>query len=95
MCVGGWVQVVGVSMLAGLGVMLGIMLINLLVATQQQKTMAETMDCKDVRMKATTEALKSMRVIKLYAWQEQFERRIADMRNDEMRYATHKPTTLL
>ena len=76
--------VVGFSMLAGLGVMVGVMGCNLLIAVRQQKLMAGIMECKDRRMKATTEVLNAMKIIKLYAWQHWFHKKVERLREKEM-----------
>eukprot|EP00897_Mesotaenium_endlicherianum_P007164 jgi/Mesen1/6476/ME000330S05492 len=79
-------QVVGYAMLAGVGVMLAAMCISYSIATRQRASMRLTMACKDERMRATGEILSNMRVIKLQAWEETFEARIAGLRAAEMRW---------
>ncbi|CAI7871418.1 unnamed protein product [Closterium sp. NIES-53] len=76
-------HVVGISMLSGLGVMLAVMLANLLVASGIHRFITEIMSAKDARMKATSEALSSMKIIKLYAWQQHFQDKIQALRDSE------------
>ncbi|CAI6003346.1 unnamed protein product, partial [Closterium sp. NIES-64] len=76
-------HVVGISMLSGLGVMLAVMLANLLVASGIHRFITEIMSAKDARMKATSEALSSMKIIKLYAWQQHFQDKIQSLRDSE------------
>lgn len=75
---------VGVAMLAGLGCMAVTMALNLYIATRQRAYMMHGMKTKDQRMKATTEALASMKVIKLYAWQGQFLKKVESIREEEL-----------
>ena len=70
-------------MFAGLGVMFLIMLLNLAVSGGLQSFITNIMECKDKRMKATSEALNSMRVIKLYAWQDFFQAKLDRLRASE------------
>ncbi|CAI5513729.1 unnamed protein product, partial [Closterium sp. Naga37s-1] len=76
-------HVVGASMVAGLAVMVAALLLNLLIAASLRATVASILKAKDRRMKATSEALSSMRVIKLYAWQPFFENQIKSLRAAE------------
>ncbi|GJP66069.1 hypothetical protein CLOP_g22972 [Closterium sp. NIES-67] len=76
-------KVVGVCMLAGLAVMLAAMVFNLLIAASLRAAVAQILKAKDRRMKATSEALSAMRVIKLYAWQTFFENQIKSLRDSE------------
>ncbi|CAI7790919.1 unnamed protein product, partial [Closterium sp. NIES-54] len=76
-------HVVGASMVAGLAVMVAALLLNLLIAASLRATVASILKAKDRRMKATSEALSSMRVIKLYAWQPFFENQIKSLRATE------------
>lgn len=45
---------------------------------------------KDSRMKETTEVLNNIKTIKLNAWSELFEERIANIRNEELLYIWKK-----
>ena len=44
------------------------------------------MEVKDLRIKVTNEMLASMKVIKLYAWENSFNKKITGIRNDEINH---------
>lgn len=44
------------------------------------------MDEKDARMKITTEILNGMKVLKLYAWEDSFEKQVMHLREREVSY---------
>lgn len=75
--------VVGWAMLAGLGIMFSIFIVNIFVATKAKNFMAALMSAKDKRLKATTEVLNSMKVIKLYGWQDCYEKKVVKLREVE------------
>ena len=49
----------------------------------QEKFQQKLMDCKDVRMKATSEILRNMRILKLQGWEMKFLSKIIDLRKTE------------
>ncbi|KAH7546891.1 hypothetical protein FEM48_Zijuj01G0248900 [Ziziphus jujuba var. spinosa] len=60
-----------------------IMLLNIPLASLQEKFQDKLMDAKDRRMKATSEILRNMRILKLQAWEMKFLSKIVDLRNSE------------
>lgn len=60
-----------------------VMAINIPFAKLEQGFQEKMMESKDRRMKATSEALKNMRILKLHAWEMSFLARILDLRKDE------------
>lgn len=75
--------VVGWSMLAGLLTMVGIVWLATWSSKAQKRFQGLIMKAKDERMKATSEALNSMKVIKLQAWETHFRGRIEALRDRE------------
>nr|VZI16701.1 unnamed protein product [Spirometra erinaceieuropaei] len=79
-----WAQL-GVSMLAGLAVMVLFFPLNGIVMWLTQKFEAKEMVWKDERMKCLTETLSGIKILKLYAWEEAFENLVTKLRNAELR----------
>jgi ABC-type multidrug transport system fused ATPase/permease subunit len=73
----------GVGSLAALGATVVVMLANLPPMQMQEKFQQKLMDCKDVRMKATSEILRNMRILKLQGWEMKFLSKIIDLRKTE------------
>nr|VZI00483.1 unnamed protein product [Spirometra erinaceieuropaei] len=79
-----WAQL-GVSMLAGLAVMMLFFPLNAIVVWLTRKFEAKEMAWKDERMKCLTETLSGIKILKLYAWEEAFEKLVTKLRNVELR----------
>jgi len=75
---------VGWSMLAGLGVMLLMVPLNGWLARKMQVYQRELMTRKENRIKITDETIKSIKVLKLYAWESSFGERIQALRDLEV-----------
>ncbi|KAL0399136.1 UNVERIFIED_CONTAM: ABC transporter C family member 3 [Sesamum radiatum] len=60
-----------------------VMLANVPLASLQEKYQDGLMKSKDKRMKATSEVLRNMRILKLQAWELKFLSKILDVRDDE------------
>ncbi|KAJ8526981.1 hypothetical protein K7X08_029458 [Anisodus acutangulus] len=56
------------------------------VAKAQNKYLTELMDAKDKMLRAITEALTSMKVLNLYAWEKHFKNGIEKLREEEYRW---------
>ncbi|CAI5518441.1 unnamed protein product [Closterium sp. Naga37s-1] len=69
--------------LAGVATMVLMMWAQLLVAGQARECQKERTAWQDLRLKATTEALNNMKVIKLHAWEGRFLEQIEDYRAEE------------
>ncbi|CAA7409895.1 unnamed protein product [Spirodela intermedia] len=69
--------------LVALAATIFVMGINIPFAKLEQGFQEKMMESKDRRMKATSEALKNMRILKLHAWEMSFLARILDLRKDE------------
>ncbi|KAM0878477.1 hypothetical protein ACQ4PT_034840 [Festuca glaucescens] len=73
----------GVASLAALAATIVVMLANVPPMQMQEKFQQKLMDCKDVRMKATSEILRNMRILKLQGWEMKFLSKIIDLRKTE------------
>jgi hypothetical protein len=51
---------------------------------RQNKYQDELLSRKDTRMSCINEILNSIRIIKLFAWEDRFENQIKDMRKEEL-----------
>ncbi|CAN4102635.1 unnamed protein product [Withania somnifera] len=60
-----------------------VMLLNIPLGSLQEKFQEKLMESKDRRMKATSEVLRNMRILKLQAWEMKFLSRILDLRSTE------------
>ncbi|MES1916352.1 MAG: hypothetical protein MHM6MM_008178 [Cercozoa sp. M6MM] len=79
-----WVEI-GPSVLVGLAVMVfGMTPLSIAVIKRQGRVQRQLMSIKDRRVDLTNETLSAMRVLKMYAWELQFGRRIADVRDEEL-----------
>ncbi|TKY46995.1 ABC transporter C family member 3 [Spatholobus suberectus] len=74
---------VGVASIAALAATVIVMLLNLPVASLQEKFQGKVMEFKDKRMKATSEILKNMMILKLQAWEMKFLSKIIQLRKTE------------
>lgn len=76
-------QLVGISMLAGVGAMVLMIPINGVIARLMKRLQKEQMKNKDSRIRLTTEILNNMKSIKLYAWSQAFMNKLNFIRNDQ------------
>lgn len=74
----------GPAVLAGLGVMILLIPVNIAIATKIKKLQFEQMRYKDLRIRILNEVLNGMKVLKLYAWEKSFERKILGIREMEL-----------
>ncbi|XP_041373545.1 multidrug resistance-associated protein 1-like isoform X2 [Gigantopelta aegis] len=76
----------GSSVFAGLAVMLLLFPIIGFIANKQRKYQIQQMKLKDTRIKLINEVLNGIKVLKLYAWEVSFQKKISDIRNQELNY---------
>jgi len=79
-------QNVGAGAWAGLAATLAVMACNIPLTRMQKKLQAKIMTAKDERMKATTEVLRSMKILKLQAWDMQYLQKIEALRSEEYKW---------
>lgn len=77
---------VGLASLAALAATILVMLANVPLGKLQEKFQDKLMKSKDKRMKATSEVLRNMRILKLQAWELNFLSRIQGLRSVETRW---------
>ncbi|WEW56438.1 ATP-binding cassette glutathione S-conjugate transporter ycf1 [Emydomyces testavorans] len=75
-------QLLGLSMLAGVGAMLLMIPLNGLIAKMMKNLQIKQMRNKDQRTRLMTEILTNMKSIKLYAWNTAFMNKLNHVRND-------------
>lgn len=75
-------QLVGLSMLAGVGAMIVMIPLNGIIARIMKKLQITQMKNKDQRTRLMTEILNNMKSIKLYAWTSAFMDNLSHIRND-------------
>ncbi|RIB11911.1 ATP-binding cassette transporter 1 [Gigaspora rosea] len=75
-------QTMGASAFAGVAVMILMLPLNAIFATLMRKLQKEQMKNKDERIKFINELLNGIKVIKLYAWESAFLKRILEVRNN-------------
>lgn len=76
-------QLVGWSMLAGIGVMIIMIPINGLIARIMKRLQKQQMKNKDARSRLIAEIVNNMKSIKLYAWGAAFMNKLNYIRNDQ------------
>ncbi|KAI3756395.1 hypothetical protein L1987_56215 [Smallanthus sonchifolius] len=77
---------VGVATFAALLVVILTVLGNIPLGNLQHKILTKLMAAQDRRLKAITEAITNMKVLKLYAWEKHFQKATEKLRNEEMRW---------
>lgn len=60
-----------------------VMVCNIPLANRQKQFHSKIMEAKDMRIKATSETLKSMRVLKLHSWETSFRDKLMNLRKIE------------
>ncbi|KAG2173089.1 hypothetical protein INT43_004462 [Umbelopsis isabellina] len=78
-------QILGTACLLGLSILVIVLPINHYNAKWLAITQRNLMKIRDRRVGLTNEIMQSIRQVKLFAWEEQWERRILAIRNDELK----------
>eukprot|EP01018_Ginkgo_biloba_P037841 Gb_11262 [translate_table: standard] len=73
----------GLASLAGLAVTVALIFATKPLASLQKTFQGKIMEAKDERMKATSEALRNMRILKLHAWETKYMQKLLDLRTGE------------
>ncbi|XP_071665785.1 multidrug resistance-associated protein 1-like isoform X2 [Patagioenas fasciata] len=77
-------QEVGLSVLAGVVVLLLIIPINVLIATKEKRLKKSQMRYSDQRVKLLSEMLHGIKILKLYAWEPAYQRKVMSIRECEV-----------
>ncbi|XP_048248325.1 multidrug resistance-associated protein 1-like isoform X3 [Haliotis rufescens] len=77
-------QTLGPSIMAGVGVMVLLIPVNAVIANKTKNLQVQQMALKDKRIKLMNEVLNGIKVLKLYAWEPSFQKKILDIRNKEL-----------
>ncbi|KAI3792988.1 hypothetical protein L1987_35600 [Smallanthus sonchifolius] len=80
------IQAVGLATFAALGVIILSVVCNMPLAKLQHKFQSKLMVAQDERLKAVSEALVNMKVLKLYAWEIHFKGVIEKLREIELKW---------
>lgn len=83
LCMASLYQLVGWSMLAGVGAMILMIPINGVIARIMKTLQKTQMKNKDSRTRLMTEILNNMKSIKLFAWSQAFMNKLNHIRNDQ------------
>lgn len=83
LCMVSLYELVGLPMLAGVGVMVLSIPLNGLIARIMKTLQKKQMKNKDSRTRLMTEILNNMKSIKLYAWGQAFMKKLNHVRNDQ------------
>jgi ABC-type multidrug transport system fused ATPase/permease subunit len=83
LCMASLYQLVGWSMLAGVGVMILMIPVNGIIAKIMKTLQKTQMKNKDARTRLMTEILNNMKSIKLFAWGQAFMNKLHFIRNDQ------------
>jgi ABC-type multidrug transport system fused ATPase/permease subunit len=79
-------RVLGFSCIAGIGMMLVLLPINLYVAKQFSKIQKLILAATDARIHSTNEVLTNIRIIKYFAWEQRFIGLVNEKRHTELMY---------
>ncbi|KAL8143005.1 hypothetical protein V2J09_016037 [Rumex salicifolius] len=77
---------VGIASLATLVATIVSIVVTVPIARIQEDYQDKLMAAKDDRMRKTSECLKNMRILKLYAWEDRYRLQLEEMRNVEFRW---------
>ncbi|KAM7498980.1 hypothetical protein LguiA_023394 [Lonicera macranthoides] len=84
---------IGLTSVAAFAATVIVMLANFPLGSLQEKFQDKLMKSKDRRMKATSEVLRNMRILKLQGWEMKFLSRIIELRNIEAGWLRKYPYT--
>jgi len=77
-------QQLGASTLAGVCVMILLIPLNGVMASKAKKIHVKQLELKDQRIKVTNEVLNGMKALKMYAWEINYQERLASIREKEL-----------
>ncbi|KAK0042761.1 multidrug resistance-associated protein 1 [Biomphalaria pfeifferi] len=77
-------NVLGISMFAGAAFLVLLIPANGVISSKMGTFQTQLMAFKDQRLKMMNELLTGMKIVKLFAWEKSFEKKILDVRNNEL-----------
>ncbi|KAH9503701.1 Multidrug resistance-associated protein 1 [Bulinus truncatus] len=77
-------NMIGVSMFAGAAFLVLLIPANGVITSRMGKYQTQLMEFKDKRLKTMNEMLTGIKIVKLFAWEKSFEKKILDVRNSEL-----------
>ena len=83
-------QQLGIATLGGISIMIILIPLNGLITSKIRGTFVSLMKAKDKRVKLINEILNGIKVLKLYAWESSFEKKIKEFREDEIKSLNHQ-----
>ena len=83
-------QQLGISTLGGISIMIIFIPLNGFITNKIKGTFVRLMKAKDKRVKLINEILNGMKVLKLYAWENSFEKKINEFREGEIKSLNHQ-----
>ena len=83
-------RILGWSSIAGIGVMICLMPVNLYFANQFSVAQMKIMSSTDARIHTTNEVLQNIRIIKYFAWEQRFASNVDEKRRVEVRALRYK-----
>ena len=83
-------RLLGYSSIAGIGVMIFLLPINILIAKGFSKYQKRIMAATDARIHVTNEVLQNIRIIKFFAWEQRFEHIVDEKRATELRHLRNR-----
>ncbi|KAI9677492.1 MAG: hypothetical protein M1817_006446 [Caeruleum heppii] len=78
-------QILGYSSIAGIGMMILLLPINIVIAKQFSKMQKKIMAATDARIHTTNEVLQNIRIIKFFAWEQRFGHIVNEKRSVELK----------
>ncbi|XP_071994663.1 multidrug resistance-associated protein 1-like [Engystomops pustulosus] len=77
-------QELGASVLAGVAVLILVIPLNAYIAAKVKQLKKSHLKSKDQRIKLLNEILHGIKILKLYAWEPSYQRKVVDIRESEM-----------
>ncbi len=83
-------RVLGLSSVAGIGVMIILLPINIMIARGFSHFQKKIMAATDARIHITNEVLQNIRIIKFFAWEQRFAHIVDEKRQVELKYLRNR-----
>ncbi|KAI9805212.1 MAG: hypothetical protein M1825_001048 [Sarcosagium campestre] len=83
-------RILGYSSIAGIGIMILLLPLNIAIARGFSKFQKKIMAATDARIQTTNEVLQNIRIIKFFAWEQRFGNLVNEKRTTELRCLRNK-----